>query len=310
MQPDIISFDLRQLPFFYVCGTFEATSPWHHKHMYQPGNWEIIFLIKGTIYCRLEETPYTIHAGEYFLVPPFTNFYGTKAFPIGTQYLWFHFFPQGNVTINDPQADKSYTTASIPRQASFLHINHVLTMAYQILDLNKLFKGYILDISISELLFLVAQDYCDHLHHKNFPQSERSVNSVKSWINAHLNEIETSKQIADEFNFNVIYLNRLFKHYFHQSLYQYVIGQKIERAKQLLISTDAPVYDIAGEAYFNDPKNFTRTFKKRTGITPSRYRKTFSRKNIRTPSYDPVMPVSDRIMDQLLKTGHHPSKTP
>lgn len=310
MQSDIISFDLRNVPYFYVAGIFEVTSKWHNKHMYQPGNWEIIFMLEGTLNVQIEKNRFSIQKGQYFLVPPFKNFYGTIPSPIGTKFIWFHFFPTGKVTINDSVEQHNYTTASIPQQAFMFHKKHLVTLAYQLLDLTHNFNNYAVDVAISELLLLVSEDYqISQRHYVNSGKGDNDLIHIKDWIDSHLSEIRSAKQIAEHFNFNVVYLNRIFKRQFHYTLYQYVINQKVELAKFLLSTTNETIYSISKATYFNDAKNFTRTFKMKTGITPSHYRRIITQQNLRTPTYDPVMPVSDRIMKAFLKNGNKPYHT-
>ena len=85
----------------------------------------------------------------------------------------------------------------------------------------------------------------------------------------------------------------------HVSLYQYVLTKKIEKAEQLLISTSIPISDVSQQSYFNDKRNFLRIFKKRLGITPEAYRKLFTRKFINSPTYDPEIPVSSALKNEL-----------
>ena len=56
---------------------------------------------------------------------------------------------------------------------------------------------------------------------------------------------------------------------------EYVQALRIEEAKQHLESTSAPVDVIAREVGYEDPTFFRRLFKRRTGVTPARYRQRF-----------------------------------
>lgn len=303
MKSDIISFNLERAPFFYVCGEFESLEPWIHKRMYQPGNWEISIVIKGTLYIAIEGTQYVVHENEYILVPPYKNLVGFKPCPIGSKFIFVHFFPNGNVSLNNPEQQANYYTATIPRQSTMFNKNHILPIAYQILELHQIAKGHLLDLAVSEFLTCIGQDYQALLEHKRSSNTGTSIENIKTWISAHLSEIQNSQQVADAFNFTAIYLNRLFKKSFGQSLYQYIISQKIQKAKLLLETTDKTIYEISLEAYFKDPKNFSKTFKNRVGLSPRSYRDSYSQRSIHTPTYDPVVPVSDQVMERVLHSG-------
>ena len=58
---------------------------------------------------------------------------------------------------------------------------------------------------------------------------------------------------------------------------QYVSGQRLERAKVLLRRGDQSLLDIAVALNFSSQANFTRAFRKGTGMTPGQYRRSFER---------------------------------
>ncbi len=69
-----------------------------------------------------------------------------------------------------------------------------------------------------------------------------------------------------------------FSHQFKQAMgvtpYQYVLQQRIERAKQLLKQTNRPIVDIALRCGFNSHSHLSKQFRQATGTTPSTYRAT------------------------------------
>jgi transcriptional regulator GlxA family with amidase domain len=57
----------------------------------------------------------------------------------------------------------------------------------------------------------------------------------------------------------------------------YVQTLRTEEAKQLLETTDLPADAVAAEVGYEEPAFFRRLFKRRTGVTPARYRRRFAR---------------------------------
>jgi AraC family transcriptional regulator len=55
------------------------------------------------------------------------------------------------------------------------------------------------------------------------------------------------------------------------SPHQYLLQQRVERAKQLLKQRNLSIVDIAFQCGFNSQSHFTRCFRKWTGITPKAY---------------------------------------
>lgn len=68
------------------------------------------------------------------------------------------------------------------------------------------------------------------------------------------------------------YFSRLFKQSMGLSPRQYVIQQRIAKAKYLLRSTAESITGIGSDLGFPTPSHFTATFRKHTGLTPREYR--------------------------------------
>lgn len=71
------------------------------------------------------------------------------------------------------------------------------------------------------------------------------------------------------------HLTREFKKYTGFAPNDYLIGLRIEQARQLLLKTNLPANKIAYMVGIQDINNFTNLFKKKTGLTPGKYRKAF-----------------------------------
>jgi len=81
------------------------------------------------------------------------------------------------------------------------------------------------------------------------------------------------KEVARAMRLSPYYLARLFKRVEGMSVGRYIREVRIARAKELLESTDLPVIDVALEVGYSDPAQFSKLFKKKTGFSPSQYRK-------------------------------------
>ncbi len=66
---------------------------------------------------------------------------------------------------------------------------------------------------------------------------------------------------------------REFEKFYGGTPYQYVLNHKIERAKSLLQRTNYSIADIAERLAFSDEFYFSNLFKRKTGLSPSAYRK-------------------------------------
>jgi AraC family transcriptional regulator len=68
-------------------------------------------------------------------------------------------------------------------------------------------------------------------------------------------------------------LARAFHRQFGASIGEYVRNARLDWAAARLVETDAPLATLALEAGFADQSHFTRSFKRRTGLPPGRYRR-------------------------------------
>lgn len=85
--------------------------------------------------------------------------------------------------------------------------------------------------------------------------------------------------IAEEFYVNESYASRCFSQMYHITITEYIAKVRIEHAKILLTTTDVPIGSISLNVGFDDANYFTRIFKKRTGCSPTEFRKS-NQKNI------------------------------
>jgi AraC family transcriptional regulator len=93
------------------------------------------------------------------------------------------------------------------------------------------------------------------------------------FINANLDRDVRLKTIAQELGVSSSHFAHEFRNSTSQTPYQYLLDQRMAKAKQLLRTTKLPVQVIAGLVGFNSQVNFVRTFRQRIGTTPEEWRK-------------------------------------
>lgn len=106
----------------------------------------------------------------------------------------------------------------------------------------------------------------------NVPAYGELTNKIRRYVRAHIQEKITLGDIARATFFSSVYCAAVFKRETGQTLMDYIIGQKIEEAKSLVVQGVRlrEIADLVGIADYN---YFSRVFKKRVGYTPTQYRK-------------------------------------
>jgi AraC family transcriptional regulator len=93
-----------------------------------------------------------------------------------------------------------------------------------------------------------------------------------AYINAHLDQDIRLADLAKTVGMSQYYFCRLFRQSVGVSPYQYVIGQRVERAKQLLEKKDVAIADVALACGFANQDHLTKMFRRLIGMTPKAYR--------------------------------------
>ena len=103
----------------------------------------------------------------------------------------------------------------------------------------------------------------------DYPQIKEALEIIASTSSDELSENE----IASKLSINQAYFSRLFKKVMNCTFVSYISEYKMNRALNLLQSTDLSIVQIALEIGYSRQSYFNRVFKKFTGLTPSQFRK-------------------------------------
>jgi len=96
--------------------------------------------------------------------------------------------------------------------------------------------------------------------------------SVVRYIGENLADPALSNDaLAARLGISEVYLRRLFLEHLGTTPKQYVLGARLQRAKELLLDTDFSVQQIAQACGFSSPYHFCRAFRQRTGLPPTEY---------------------------------------
>ena len=111
----------------------------------------------------------------------------------------------------------------------------------------------------------------------------RRLTRVKEYIASNLEGDLTIARLAKVASLSRFHFARAFKAAVGIAPHQYVSALRLERAKELLVGEDQPLIDIAVALNFSSQANFTRAFRKGTGMTPGQYRRSFTRQTRALP---------------------------
>ncbi|MFH7029488.1 MAG: helix-turn-helix domain-containing protein [Heteroscytonema crispum UTEX LB 1556] len=101
---------------------------------------------------------------------------------------------------------------------------------------------------------------------------ERQLMQVLEYIDAHLDRDIKLADLAQLLGMSQFHFSHLFKQSIGIAPYQYLLQQRIERAKQLLKQSDRSIMEIALDCGFNSHSHLSKQFRQFTGMTPKAYR--------------------------------------
>ena len=98
------------------------------------------------------------------------------------------------------------------------------------------------------------------------------VNTVLQYIETHYNQKLHLDELAKCCFYNTNYLSRLFKECYRESISSYIQRYRIEKAAQMLLTTQDTTESICAQVGYHDKKQFYKMFKLHYNTTPTQYR--------------------------------------
>lgn len=103
--------------------------------------------------------------------------------------------------------------------------------------------------------------------------SDWRINEIKKYIALNYFEKISVLSIAKEFNITPQYLSNVFKRKTGYTIVGYILNERINNAKRLLLEKDLKVFEIAEMVGYPNPSYFTKIFRRAAGKTPEQYRR-------------------------------------
>ena len=289
----LIRLDLERPVTYRWSGRFAAKdASWCHMER-QLVDYELIVMEKGTLYIEDEAGKYEVSEGQYLLMEPTKMQRGWERSKC--KFYWMHFLTDDPQKRQQEGTSGKETAITIPKQASLKNPERLYVLLKQLQDsdlryMDPVCNGYFATTILYELAnqvrsFPGAREDDDSNAMGEGAQARESADQgeslrerVEDYLYLHLSEPLSVGSIAREFGYHEKYFSALFKKKTGQSVKQYVDERKMDRAKYLLLNTDAWVVEIADHLGYPDVQNFYHVFKKMMNCTPSEYRRLYQKK--------------------------------
>lgn len=246
--------------------------PYYHTHEY----WEAFVLVEGELVHHIGNRQIKMKKGDAWLIRPSDNHklsapkgtqIKTLAFALKTEYAEKLFELYG-VDLNDAEKypDTSFT---VSERLLRTIVNETILIQSQ--------KNSLLFEKILRCKVLFDSFFGEFLAQKVMPSQ-----NVPDWLekllikisDPNFSEYAVKTELAAQTNYSYSSMIRLFKQYTGYTIVEYIQIKKVEYAMEILTHSDKQITEICGILGYDSLSYFNRMFKRHTGTTPLRFRKS------------------------------------
>jgi AraC family transcriptional regulator len=98
---------------------------------------------------------------------------------------------------------------------------------------------------------------------------------IKEFVDAKIEDELTLCEMAQAVELSTAHFSRMFRKSTGETPHQFLLRQRLERAKMMLRSVDGRVIDVAVACGFKSQQHFAQAFRRVCGICPTEYRQEF-----------------------------------
>lgn len=239
----------------YKCGFIETTVPtWKHRPRPYMKRSQILYVTNGVLYMDEDGTEYACKKGEVLLLDRFKPNFGNKPSGGHMSFYWILFegvLPPG-IQKQFPLVNRYYPEHMMKQLLYFDNTPEYPAWA----------KDYLVRLILLELLRqsdLRAEGVSP------------LVESIKNYIMSNCSKNITVTEVSDEFGYNSDYLSKLFAEKSNTSLHDFIRDARINYIKDLLLSREYPLKEVAMMSGFSEPSYFFKYFKYHEKTTPTQF---------------------------------------
>lgn len=218
---------------------------------------ELTIVCKGTMEYLVDRESIILHDGDAILIPRGALRERKEGLEV-SDYISFNFFLDEGVEL------PVFLPKILTQDVRFLIAACDEIQQIHVSDYEE---------AISHLLNCLLVTVKSNLQRRS---SHPLVEKIIRYVHENISEKITLSDIARHTFFSAIYCDSVFKKEMGVSIIDYLLGERIGLAKQLLTEGSLTLVQVAEAVGFTDYNYFARTFKKRTGYTPTQYRKNIS----------------------------------
>lgn len=266
--------------FLNVFGMF----PELHTHSY----YELLFAVDDGFFVELEKSDSLyVESGGFCLIPP-EFFHGTRPASEKSRKLAIRFrFTKDFDASSDISVYQSfYNAMKNCKSAVVLSDNNDMTSVIRLLR-SELEKGSIASKEMTEALLVqfyvlllrkfdtVGESADKMIFDTDFNDKEFRRIWIEEYFQQNYKYPVTEEKMAEKMNLSKRQVSRILQEIYGKSFRKLLIDERLSRASQLLLSTDASVEEIALSVGYTSLSGFYSAFNNKFGVSVGEYRRKF-----------------------------------
>jgi AraC-like DNA-binding protein len=259
---------VRGSPFSLLAGGFHRCDPSWSKHADGIDRCHKLYMpVRGQARLKLETQEVTLRPGGAYLIPGYRLL--RQECPRRMDVYWLHFVPESLYL--------SFLLSHVAR----VHVWKDCSLEYWQATCRKIpsvFSGgsWGLSYRIQALLMdLVSRvlETCNLHHVAALDPIFEQLKPAVAFMDQNLFGNPRLADIARVVHLAPNYFHRKFTAAFHVTPFHYMLGRRLNLGRQLLLSTDLTLDQIAGRCGFCDAFHLSKLFKKHHGLSPKQLRR-------------------------------------
>lgn len=246
----------------------------NHRYRFKPvaigrtlNEYQFVYVTKGRGVFESGGRSFLVHPGSIMVILPGVRHLYRPDYEVG----WMEYWVGAKGPYLDTLREKGFLSSEKPFYDVGLQKN-LLEIYMHIFEEVKTQAPLYQARASSYLILLIAEIISHERKGVHYSHSAQLVEKAKFLMEENIYGDINVHAISDMLGVNTVHLNEVFKSYTAMTPYQYFISIKIHRAEEVLEQGGVSIKEAAFRLGFKDQYYFSRLFKIKTGISPSRWK--------------------------------------
>lgn len=231
---------------------------------------ELVYMIKGELSVQIDTAEYTMKKGDFAVIfPNVIHSYHSITPPEETELrlMICGKASQNMILKNYPHAELKHPI--LPMDSLHADVAYIFNALYR--EIREFPDSHVTD-TYFQLFWMRLLPSLSITEKSREPISDLAASSLL-YISEHFREPISLDTLSRELGVCRFYVSRIFSQVLHVGFCEYVNTLRVNYAKELLITSDLGILEIAMQSGFQSQQTFNRAFKEICGVTPAFYRK-------------------------------------